>query len=83
MAAPHHPDFAHFQPGAGNTMGFTDLKVIEAKLFLESIRDGASHPPSAVDALSSARVIDAMVRSIEQENWVDVDEIAVPVSRAI
>jgi predicted dehydrogenase len=78
MAAPHHPDFAHFMPGAGNTMGFDDLKVIEAKLFLESIRDGVSHPPSTADALASARVIDAMVRSIEHESWTDVEEIVVP-----
>jgi predicted dehydrogenase len=78
MAAPHHPDFAHFMPGAGNTMGFEDLKVIEAKLFLESIRDGASLPPSVADALASARVIDAMVRSIEHDSWADVEEIVVP-----
>jgi predicted dehydrogenase len=83
MAAPHHPDFAHFMPGAGNTMGFSDLKVIEGKLFLESIRDGTSHPPSVADALASARVIEAMVRSIEHESWIDVEEIAVAVSRAV
>jgi predicted dehydrogenase len=70
-------------PGAGNTMGFGDLKVIEAKLFLESVRDGVSHPPSAADALASARVIEAMVRSIEQESWADVEEIVLPVSRAV
>jgi hypothetical protein len=75
MAAPHHPEFAHFMPAAGNTMDFGDLKVIEAKLFLESIRDGVSHPPNAADALATARVIDAMVRSIERESWADVEEI--------
>src|SRR5436309_11976049 len=78
MASPHHPDFAHFMPGTGNTMGFSDLKVIEAKRFLESIRDGAPQPPSAAEALASARVIDAMVRSIEHETWAEVAEIAVP-----
>jgi predicted dehydrogenase len=83
MASPHHPDFTNFMPGAGNTMGFGDLKVIEAKLFLESVRDGVSHPPSAADALASARVIEAMVRSIEQESWADVEEIVLPVSRAV
>jgi len=83
MASPHHPDFAHFMPGAGNTMGFSDLKVIEAKLFLESIRDGAPQPPSAADALASARVIDAMVRSIDHEAWAEVEEIAVPAAGAI
>src|SRR4051794_2040693 len=69
MAAPQHPDFANFQPGVGNTMGFSDLKVIEGKLFLESIRDGIPNAPSAVEAHASARVIDAMVRSADQESW--------------
>jgi predicted dehydrogenase len=45
MAGPQHPDFTNFMPGAGNSMGFQDLKTIEAKLFLESIRDGVSQPP--------------------------------------
>jgi predicted dehydrogenase len=83
MASPHHPDFAHFMPGTGNTMGFSDLKVIEAKLFLESIRDGVPQPPSAGDALASARVIEAMVRSIEHETWTDVEQIPVPATRPI
>lgn len=78
LASPHHPDFAHFMPGTGNTMGFSDLKVIEAKVFLESIRDGIPHPPTAADAHASARVIDAMLRSVEQESWVEIEEIAVP-----
>jgi predicted dehydrogenase len=82
MAAPQHPDFANFMPGAGNSMGFADLKVIEAKLFLESIQDGIPHPPSTQDALASARVIDAMVRSIEHDTWADVEEIITPATPA-
>ena len=77
-ASPRHPDFANFQPGTGNTMGFDDLKVIEGKRFLESIRDGIPSAPSAADAHASARVIDAMVRSSDRDAWVAVEEIAVP-----
>jgi predicted dehydrogenase len=77
-ASPRHPDFANFQPGTGNTMGFSDLKVIEGKRFLESIRDGVPSAPSAADAHASARVIDAMVRSSDRDAWVAVEEIAVP-----
>jgi predicted dehydrogenase len=76
-ASPRHPDFANFQPGTGNTMGFSDLKVIEGKRFLESIRDGIPSAPSAADAHASARVIDAMVRSSDRDAWVEVEEIAV------
>jgi predicted dehydrogenase len=75
MAGPQHPDFAHFMPGAGNSMGFADMKVIEGKRFLESIRDGRPQSPSAADALASARVIDAMLRSIQRESWTDVQPI--------
>ncbi|QEC50442.1 Gfo/Idh/MocA family oxidoreductase [Baekduia soli] len=73
-AAPHHPDFAAFQPGAGNAMGFSDLKVIEARGFLESIRDGMPRAPEATDALAAARVVAAMARSVEVEGWVAVGD---------
>ena len=43
--SPNHPDFAHFQPGPGLPMGYNDLKVIEAYLFLESIVDGVQRTP--------------------------------------
>ena len=78
MASPEHPDFASFQPGVGNSMGFSDLKVIEAKRFLDSIRDGVAIAPSAADAHASARVIDAMVRSADGEGWAEVEEIVMP-----
>ena len=78
MASPEHPDFASFQPGVGNSMGFSDLKVIEAKRFLDSIRTGVAIAPSAADAHASARVIDAMVRSADGEGWAEVEEIAMP-----
>jgi predicted dehydrogenase len=77
MAVAHRCD-DHTLPNV--SMGFADMKVIEGKRFLESIRDGATQAPSTVDALASARVIDAMVRSIEQESWTDVREISVPAS---
>lgn len=78
MASPRHPDFAAFMPGTGNSMGFSDLKVIEGKRFLESVRDGIPCGPSAADAHASARVIDAMVRSSDRDAWVEVEEIASP-----
>ena len=33
-------DYAHFQPGPGNAMGYDDLKVIEAKKFLVAVTGG-------------------------------------------
>ena len=63
--SPKHPDFAHFQPGPGLPMGYSDLKVIEAYLFLESIVDGVQRAPGVQEMAAAARVLDAIARSSE------------------
>src|SRR5918992_234151 len=45
-AAPGMGDFGRFQPGAGISMGYDDLKVSEAERFLSSIADGGQRPAS-------------------------------------
>lgn len=74
LAGPHHPDFAAFQPGTGNSMGFADLKVIEAHTFLRSILDGVSRAPAASDAVAAGGVITAMQRSAATSAWADVQK---------
>ena len=74
-AAPGHGDFARFQPGAGLPMGYGDLKVVEARLFLESVLDGRQREPGAPEALAMARVLSAMERSFESGGWETVGEI--------
>jgi predicted dehydrogenase len=69
MAGPQHPLFESFQPGAGNSMGYDDLKTIEAYHFLKSIRDGEQGTPGFADALAVARVQAAIIRSCEQGAW--------------
>jgi predicted dehydrogenase len=69
---PRHPEFAHFQPGAGISMGYSDLKVIEAFLFLESIVDGVQRTPGVEEMAATARVLDAMARSSESRAWEEV-----------
>lgn len=61
-----------FQPGAGTSMGFDDLKTIEASLFLRSLETGVQHGPSVVDGLAAARVADAAERSGASAQWVPV-----------
>lgn len=76
MAAPGFGDFNHFQPGAGTSMGFDDLKVIEARKFLESVV-GTQHLNSNInDAVSSAAVIDAAERSAESGQWINLKPVA-------
>ncbi|MEU6810143.1 Gfo/Idh/MocA family oxidoreductase [Streptomyces sp. NPDC046831] len=72
QAGPGDGEFAAFQPGAGNAMGYDDLKVIEAGRFLRSIAEGIPYGATLQDAVRSAAVLDAMARSSQSETWVDV-----------
>ena len=63
-------EYAAFQPGAANSMGYDDLKVIEARNFLRSIAENTPHGATLADAAHSAAALDAMTRSAEQGTWV-------------
>ncbi|WP_367573419.1 Gfo/Idh/MocA family protein [Streptomyces griseoaurantiacus] len=67
---PGHGEYAAFQPGAANAMGYDDLKVIEAHGFLRSIAEGRAHGPTLADAVRSGEALDAMARSAERGGWV-------------
>jgi predicted dehydrogenase len=69
---PGDGEFAAFQPGAANAMGYDDLKVIEAYRFLRSVAEGTSYGATLADAVHSAAVLDAMVRSASGA-WVALD----------
>jgi predicted dehydrogenase len=69
---PQHPEYAAFQPGPALAMGYSDLKVIEAHLFLDSIADGRQREPGVGEMLEAAEVIDAMARSCRSGAWESV-----------
>ncbi|MFJ5726894.1 Gfo/Idh/MocA family protein [Streptomyces paradoxus] len=69
---PGHGEFAAFQPGAANAMGYDDLKVIEAYRFLTSVAEGSAHGATLTDAVHSAAALDAMARSARSGTWADV-----------
>ena len=69
---PGHGEFAAFQPGAANAMGYDDLKVIEAYRFLRSVAEGTPHGATLMDAVHSAAALDAMTRSASSGAWSDV-----------
>jgi predicted dehydrogenase len=73
-ALPHHGNFV---PGGGNSIGFEDMKVIEALEFLKSVRDERQHSPSFVDALAVASVQAAMARSWDSGAWEDVTSLRI------
>ncbi|MYS93116.1 MULTISPECIES: Gfo/Idh/MocA family protein [Streptomyces] len=70
---PGHGEFAAFQPGAANAMGYDDLKVIEAYRFLRSVAEGTPHGATLMDAVHSAAALDAMARSARSGTWAPVD----------
>ncbi|MFE1463452.1 Gfo/Idh/MocA family protein [Streptomyces nigra] len=69
---PGDGEFGAFQPGAANAMGYDDLKVVEAYRFLRSIAEDTPYGATLDDAVRSAAVLDAMVRSADSGSWVEV-----------
>jgi len=66
---PHHGNFV---PGGGNSIGYEDLKVIEALQFMTAVAVGGTNFPNFNDALNVASVMAAMIRSFESGKWEDV-----------
>ncbi|MEZ7897548.1 MAG: Gfo/Idh/MocA family oxidoreductase [Flaviflexus sp.] len=76
MAGPSNfPNFSRFQPGAGTSMGFDDLKAIEASKFIPAILTGQQLAPSAADGWAAAEVDEAVVRSVESGQWEEVARV--------
>ncbi|MGX8775275.1 Gfo/Idh/MocA family protein [Propionibacterium freudenreichii] len=78
MAGPIFPNFSRFQPGAGTSMGFDDLKAIEAAQFIESVLTGKQLAPSAADGWAAAEVDQATVASARDGQWHDVAPVTGP-----
>ncbi|GAA1805885.1 Gfo/Idh/MocA family oxidoreductase [Brevibacterium celere] len=75
MAGPEFGDFSKFQPGAGTSMGYDDLKVIEAKKFLLAHIGADSAHADVHDALAANRVVYAAEQAIADENWQSVEQV--------
>jgi predicted dehydrogenase len=71
----HFGDYAHFQPGPGNSMGYDDLKVIEARKFLIAVIGGERRNSTADDAHHVAEVIAAAASSAESGTWQQVPTV--------
>src|ERR671916_907199 len=76
FAGPGMGDFARFQPGAGISMGYDDLKVTEAHKFLTSIAEDRQQEPGLREIVSAMRVVDAMDRSCDAGGWETVASAA-------
>jgi predicted dehydrogenase len=68
-AGPSQPGFGRFQPGAGMSMGYDDLRVLEAANFLTAVRDGTQLAPGLDEMVATARVLAAVERSAATGVW--------------
>ncbi|SDL78555.1 Predicted dehydrogenase [Geodermatophilus siccatus] len=72
LVGPGAGEYAAFQPGAGTAMGYDDLKVVELRDLLASIRAGRSVGADLGDAVRAAVVLDALVASAASGTRVEV-----------
>jgi predicted dehydrogenase len=77
QAGPGHPGYSAFYPGPANSMGYEDLKTIEAFEFLKSVVEGKQAEPGFAEALKVAAVQDAVARSWASERWETVEPLSI------
>ncbi|WP_119393098.1 Gfo/Idh/MocA family protein [Taklimakanibacter lacteus] len=72
LTGPVHSPYGQFTPAPGHQLGFNELKVIEAKHFLDCIASGAECFVNFEEGLKIERVIHGMARSAREKTWVEV-----------
>ncbi len=72
QSSPQHPSYVEFYTGPAISMGFDDLKLIEAVQFLSSVASRKQGEPGFREALAVAEVQEAMQRSWKSERWEEV-----------
>ena len=72
LAGGAFPNQANIVPGGGNSLGYEDMKLIEALEYLRSVEAGRQHRPGFSEALANASVAAAMARSWASGHWEDV-----------
>jgi hypothetical protein len=75
LANQHFGDYAYFQPGPANSMGYDDLKVIEAKKFLVAVTGGERRNSTVDDAHHVAEVLAAAAESAQSGAWQQVPRV--------
>ena len=75
MANPAWGQWHRYQPAIGTSMGFDDMKSVEAAQFIESVITGEQIAPSAADAWCAAEVDEAIVASAADGQWHEVARV--------
>ena len=75
FAGPDHPFYAQFYPGPANSLGYDDLKLIEACQFARSIVNNHQAEPGFGAALAVSGVQRAMQNSWDSQSWEPVKSL--------
>lgn len=76
LIGPEHPDYRHFCIGTGHGFGFNDMIMVEMRDLIEGIGGTRTLWPSFTDAVHSAQVVEAVMRSQQDRTWVAVSPAA-------
>lgn len=77
LASDLFPHQGNIVPGGGNSIGYEDMKIIEALEFCKAVRNGVEFRPNFADALSTASVAAAMARSWDTGSWETVESLRI------
>lgn len=72
MVGPHDEGADGMIPVAGAPMSLYDLYAAQARATVVNVLQGTSAAPSFLDGVRAAEVVEAAIRSSEEERWVDV-----------
>jgi predicted dehydrogenase len=76
VSGPQHGFHGRFNPGAGVSLSYEDLKTIEAYKFLKSIAERRQGEPGLTEALRVAEVLAAIECTWENQRWQEVTSIS-------
>jgi predicted dehydrogenase len=72
---PEHPGYAGFHPIPGVGLGYNDQKILEARELICALAEGRPAEPDFAFGHKITQVIDAVLKSIAEKRWVQVDEV--------
>jgi predicted dehydrogenase len=72
--SPEHKGYSAFYPAAGIAIGYNDMKVLEAHELLSAVTNGTPYVCDFAFGASIDKTVDAILKSAEEKNWVDVSE---------
>ncbi|HMK22858.1 MAG TPA: Gfo/Idh/MocA family oxidoreductase [Terriglobales bacterium] len=76
VSGPNYPFHAHFNPATGTSLGYDDLKTIEAHHFLQSILANKQGEPGLQEALRVAEVMAAIERTWTSNQWEEIAHVS-------